>query len=432
MAAFVMAVVQILFVNIWSNVAVEYDVRQNLAREVRRNLKYVEIRDGELYFAEGYEQKQDGIYFLLLNDEMEAVAGSYPDKFVPDEGAMLNHTRIVKCRGETFYVHDMQRTKTLGTDYIMRGVVRRADIFSRYQTLEYFSYLSIVAVFGIVTVCGLVLGRRISGSLKGMCRTAETIGRDFSISERMEHNSRFYELAVLTDAENRMLDRIEHAVKEQEQFTSDAAHELRTPVAVISAQCQSVAGREQSREELLEALEVVERQAGRINAMIAQLLHLSRLDQEQTKIRREEIDLVEIVQSVCEDEQEKAGESVAIEMRLNKAETSGDISLIMIAFRNLLTNAIKFGAGCGGLEVETGTKDGEVYVSVRDHGCGIKEEELERIFQRFYKEDKSRNSQGIGLGLPLAQKIALRHGGRITAVSRAGEGSTFTLFLPGM
>ena len=126
MAAFVMAVVQILFVNIWSNVAVEYDVRQNLAREVRRNLKYVEIRDGELYFAEGYEQKQDGIYFLLLNDEMEAVAGSYPDKFVPDEGAMLNHTRIVKCRGETFYVHDMQRTKTLGTDYIMRGVVRRA------------------------------------------------------------------------------------------------------------------------------------------------------------------------------------------------------------------------------------------------------------------------------------------------------------------
>ncbi len=102
----------------------------------------------------------------------------------------------------------------------------------------------------------------------------------------------------------------------------------------------------------------------------------------------------------------------------------------MIAIQNLLTNAVRYSGPGSPIEVETGTQDGMVFVRVRDYGAGISEEDLPYIFKRFYKADKSRNSQGFGLGLPLTMKIAQKHGGTVLVQSRQGEGSTFTLLLP--
>ena len=102
----------------------------------------------------------------------------------------------------------------------------------------------------------------------------------------------------------------------------------------------------------------------------------------------------------------------------------------MIAIQNLLTNAVRYGDPGSLIEVGTGKRGDQVYVSVKDHGAGINEEDLPHIFKRFYKADKSRTSQGFGLGLPLTMKIAQKHGGTITVESRQGAGSTFTLLLP--
>lgn len=432
LAVFLLAAFLLIFVHIWSDTAVEYDIRQNLTREVRKNLKYVRLENGKPLFLEGYDNETEDIYFLLLDSEGTVVAGNYPEKYEDDGRILLNYTRTVKCFGETFFVRDMQKTKTLGTGYFMRGVVRKADIYSRYQTLKYLSYLSIAAVLGFVVLCGIFLARQISDSLKKMCETAETIGKDFHISRRMEHDHRFYELAVLAQAENRMLDRMESAVREQEQFTSDAAHELRTPAAVILAQCEYVSEQGHDSGEMEEAFEVIYRQSQRMHMLVSQLLRLARLDRDETHMQREEVDLADLAESVCDDEEERARGGVTIVKKLNGAKAAGDINLLVIAIANLVRNAVKFSPQKGVIEVETGKSDGEAYVLVRDHGCGMDEEEMSHIFQRFYKGDKSRNSEGIGLGLPLVQKIAQRHGGTVSVTSRAGEGSTFTLRLPEM
>ena len=144
----------------------------------------------------------------------------------------------------------------------------------------------------------------------------------------------------------------------------------------------------------------------------------------------ETLDFVEIVQSVCEEWQEKLQNGIRIRLKLEEAYSMGDIGLIVIVIQNLLTNAVKFSRPYGVIDVKTGEASGESYVQVTDYGIGIAKEHQEQIFQRFYKCDKSRNAEGFGLGLALSKKIAEKHGGRITVISELGKGSTFTLYFP--
>lgn len=429
-AVSVMAVIMLIFVHILSNAAVEYDVKQTLTKGVRANLKLLTVEDDKLYIKEDFEYKSEDIYFLILKKDGEIVAGEYPQGFTAKVSVELNRTQSVKNAGEQYFVRDVWIKKGKSDYYALRGVVKKADVYSRYQTIEGISYLSIIAVFCVITIGGLFLFKRISKVIKNMCQTIEQIGRNMDMSQRMEEDNRIYEIGVLAQANNRMLDRLEQMFQQQEQFTSDVAHELRTPIAVVMAQYQCVKENDVSKEELEEALEVIHRQSAKIEKIIVQLLNFSRLEQGRMQIEKEEIDLVEIVQSVCEEQQEKAGEELTIDMHLSPAYGTGDIALISIVIQNLITNAIKFSLGRGKIEVETGRRGDKIFVSVKDYGIGMEEEEISHIFQRFYKCDKSRNIEGFGLGLPLAMKIAEKHGGEIEVLSKVGEGSRFTLILP--
>ena len=263
-----------------------------------------------------------------------------------------------------------------------------------------------------------------------MCKIAENVSSSLDMSQRMDGDYRFYEISVLAKANDRMLDRLEQTFLLQEQFTADVAHELRTPVAVISAQCQYAKKKVDSVEEYREVLDVVYRQSKKIDTLITQLLNLSRLDQDRMQIEREELDLVEIVQSVCDGMREGLENNVSVRLNLREAFSTGDISLISIVIQNLIINAAKFSYPDGIIEIETGETEGEAYVAVKDYGIGIAKKNQERIFRRFFKCDESRNVGGFGLGLPLSRKIAEKHGGRITVVSEPGRETVFTLYLP--
>lgn len=427
----VMSAAMFIFVRILANAAVEYDIRQSLDRQAYENLKEMEVDEtGKILYKEDFVQSEGDVHFLILKGDGTILLGEYPENCPQDIEINVKKLYQINAGRETFYIRDMRKHITGGARVYMRAIVRKADTYSRYQTLEYLAYLSIFIVFGIAILCGILLARRISGSLRQMCQSAEAIGQDMNMSSRMEYNGKFYELAVLAQANNRMLDRLEEMFRQQEQFTSDVAHELRTPIAVMTAQCQYARGKSVGEEEYQEAFEVVERQSLKVGAIISRLLELSRLDYNRRQLEKEDVDLPELVQSVCEDLQQKSGDSLQMRFRLEQAHTVGDISLIMIAIQNLLTNAVRYGDPGSLIEVETGKRGDQVYVVVKDHGAGINEEDLPHIFKRFYKADKSRTSQGFGLGLPLTMKIAQKHGGTITVESRKGAGSTFTLLLP--
>lgn len=426
-----MAAEMLIFVHILANVAVDYDIRQSLERVAYKNLKEIQVdASGRISYKEDFVLAEGDIHFLVLDADGQLVFGTYPQGCPQDLPVSVKKMHQVTSDGDEFYIRDMRKHYNGNYSVCMRAIVRKSDAYSRYQTLEYLAYISILVVSGITIFCGMLLSRHISGSLKGMCRSAEMIGQNLNMSSRMEYDGRFYELAVLTQANNRMLDRLEETFHQQEQFTSDVAHELRTPVAVMTAQCQYAHGKKVSQEEYREAFEVIERQSLKIGEIISRLLELSRLDYDRRQIEKEDVDLPELVESVCEDLQQKYEDSLQLRLQLAPVHAVGDISLVMIAIQNLITNAVRYSKAATPIEVETGIRGEMAFVSVKDYGAGISEEDLPHIFKRFYKADKSRNSRGYGLGLPLTMKIAQKHGGTVLAESKQGEGSIFTLVLP--
>lgn len=437
----IMAFIMLIMIRFLSNAAVEYDIKQDLKRSVEKNLHHVSIEYGQLNISEDFLYQDDYIHFVIVRRNGKVWAGAYPEEIAEDlinYRARHSHSRSIICNDEKYYVRDMKigRIEKIGKDgkykarnLFVRGILRKEDAYSLYRTIEIVAYLSIIGIFLVIFLCEMLLTKKISKELQNMRETAENIGLDLDMSKRMEYTGRFQEIAVLAQANNRMLDRMEQVFLQQEQFNSDVSHELRTPVAVVMAECQSIKGKDKSKEELKEVLDVVYRQSLKINTIIKQLLHLSRLEQGREQIREEDIDLLEIVESICEEIQDKSEAEILINLNLQEVHTIGDIQLIMMVVDNLIRNALKFGPSNGPIDISTGEENGQIFVSVRDYGSGIPKEEQENIFKRFYKSDKSRNREGFGLGLALSMKIAETHGGTITLESEEGKGSEFKFLL---
>jgi len=205
-----MMAAMLIFVRILANAAVEYDIRQSLDREAFKNLKEIAATpSGELILKENFVQKEGDIYFLVLNKNGDVISGEYPQGCPQDIEINLKKLQRVSKGLENYFIRDMRKHLENGRRFYLRAIVRKSDAYSRYQTMEYLAYFSLFVVSGIVILWGLLLAKRIAGSLREMCRSAETIGQNMNMSRRMEYDGKFYELAVLTQANNRMLDRLE-------------------------------------------------------------------------------------------------------------------------------------------------------------------------------------------------------------------------------
>ena len=174
----VMAAVMLIFVRILANVAVEYDIRKSLDKEAYKNLKEIAADDaGNIVYKDNFVQQEGDIHFLILEEDGAIIFGQYP-KGCP-QGIEVNAKRLqhVTKGWEQFYIRDMRKRIRNERAVYLRAIIRKADAYSRYQTLEYLAYVSILAVFGVAIFGGILLARRISSSLKEMCRSAEAIGQ---------------------------------------------------------------------------------------------------------------------------------------------------------------------------------------------------------------------------------------------------------------
>ena len=433
-----MTVIMMAVIRILSGQAIDYELKRELRKSVDSNLYHISVRKWKLDISGDFRYQDETVRFVVLRRNGEILAGEYPEEaaqVLQDFKVRNKLSRCIVCSGEKYYIKDVRigririNGETRRKGVFVRGILKKSDADSFYYKLEMISCASLAGILCVILVFEFMLSRRISRELKNMCRTAECIGTSLDMSQRMKCDYQYKEIAVLAEANNRMLGRLEKTFRAQEQFTSNVAHELRTPVAVVMAQCQ-YASKVHDEEEYREVLDVVYRQSKKINSLITQLLKFSRLDQDRVQLQDEMLDLTEIVQSVCEEQQEKAGDAVLIQLSLKEAVTTGDIGLIAIVIQNLVENAIKFSKKQGRIDVETGEEGTEVFVQVRDYGIGMKPEDKGNIFRRFYKCDESRNEEGFGLGLALSAKIVEKHKGRITVESEYGNGSIFTLYLP--
>jgi two-component Ni(II)/redox sensor kinase NrsS len=228
------------------------------------------------------------------------------------------------------------------------------------------------------------------------------------------------------------------AYRRQEQFSSDVAHELRTPLANLLAVVEAERGAaEQATPSATASLNRVLVQGQRLQRLIADLLLLACLEQPSRPESQEPCRIAECLEDLIEDFNETAsakGVTLQLQVSAASAVVNGQESELNRLLANLLSNAIQHSPPGGVVRVELDRQGSELRVSVSDQGPGIPQDEQERIFKRFYRSDASRSRQsgGTGLGLAIAQAIARRHRGRITLKSIPGAGSTFRLQLPAL
>ena len=229
-----------------------------------------------------------------------------------------------------------------------------------------------------------------------------------------------------------MFDKLQAVFERERQFTSDASHELRTPASVIIAQCEYALAHARSEEDRNEALEEVLKQARRMSALIGQLLAFARADQGKAKLNEERLNLSELAQRVMEQVAELAEEkNISVTGNITQnIYVNGDETLLIHLIFNLLENGVKYGRQNGNLHVSLHEDDLNVICTVTDDGIGIGQEDIHKIWERFYRAEYSRSSEGFGLGLPMCKYIVQAHGGEIFATSTLEAGSTFRFTIP--
>ena len=243
------------------------------------------------------------------------------------------------------------------------------------------------------------------------------------------------ELGNLSATLNETFQRLENAFAEQARFTSDAAHELRTPVAIILGQTQLSLSRPRSAEEARETLETIRRSGLRMQHLIDSLLELAQLDDASAAIRQQPCDLAELSREQLDAIRPLAEEKgLTLESDLHPAPCQADRERIAQILTNLLANAVKYCRPNDHVRLTTAQDNGHILVTVADTGPGIAAENLPHLFERFYRADASRSraTGGAGLGLAICKSIAEAHRGELTATSSEGNGTTFTLRLPGL
>lgn len=247
---------------------------------------------------------------------------------------------------------------------------------------------------------------------------------------RIEENQ-VKELNQLSVSYNRMLERLSDAFEIQRQFTANAAHELRTPLALMQVQLDLYHsnGHPDNDADTVQMIKMVTEQNDRLNKMVKTLLDMSEL---QTVGRDDEIILDALVDEVLEDLEPLAeGKNIRLIGKCKDITMVGSDILIYRLVYNLVENAIKYNHSGGQVTVTADRKEKHVYLSVEDTGTGIPEELKERVFEPFFRVDKSRSRElgGVGLGLALVREIVRVHDGNITVKSNPSGGTIFEVVL---
>ncbi len=253
-----------------------------------------------------------------------------------------------------------------------------------------------------------------------------------NLAQRISTADTDSELGQLADVLNSTFARLDSAFTQQARFTADAAHELRTPVTVMLTHAENGLASECQNEEHREAFEASQRAAQRMRRLIASLLELARLDAGQESFQRGRVDLSRVAHDCIELVRPLAKERrITIYHDLPPTECFGDSERIGQVITNLLTNAIIYNQPGGEARVTACSENDFARLTVSDTGPGISTEDQPRIFERFYRADKSRSSTGgSGLGLAISKAIVEAHHGTLEVESETATGTRFTLRLP--
>lgn len=408
---------------------IEYFNRLDAGMEREQGDQFLQFNSGWLEIDDDFCDYYEGICTALYDKDGNLLYGEAPVKISRSKAASFTSVGSVKYKGEKYYVYDRVLSGDSFDGLWLRGVVSKNErINILYNTVRLsFWLLPLLALLAILG--GYAITRRSFLPIQQIADSAEEIGKSGDLSRRLDIGWGRDEIHQLASTFNGMFDRLEKAFETERQFTSDASHELRTPTAVILAQAQYGLELADSEEEYRESLEVIKRQAERMNDIINQLLFFTRLDQGSEPVNMEETNLSVLVAEICKDQRLISCKHISVKDDIQPdINVETDRNLFTRMLNNLFSNAYKYGKEKGTITMTLTRMGDDAVLRLTDDGIGISRENLERIWNRFYQVEPSRNEDaggGLGLGLSIVKQITSLLGGKISVESEEGRGTSF-------
>src|SRR5436309_3159306 len=295
-------------------------------------------------------------------------------------------------------------------------------------TKEFGALVAVVLAFGILasTLIAIIVTKRGLRPLGEMTRSLGRIGPTH-LNERVAPAGWPRELQPLAIAFDEMLKRLDDSFTRLSQFSADLAHELRTPITNMLGEAQVALTRDRTPDEYREVIESTIGECERLSRIVDNLLFVARVDAEREPIARKRFDARAAVEKIATFYQTIADDHHVTISCSGDGEIYADPDLFERAVANLLDNALRFTPENGSIQITLSDHEADFEVAVSDSGCGIAPQHLPRVFDRFYRAESSRGSDGAGLGLALVKSIVDLHGGSANIQSEPGHGTTVKL-----
>ncbi len=313
------------------------------------------------------------------------------------------------------------------------AVTRRSNNDNDFKFLNSLNIiLAVVGSLSIVfaAIAGIILAGKISVPVKAATRAAKDIARG-NYNNRINTDICTMELSELGNAVNHMAESLDNQEMLRRRLTSDVAHELRTPVANVSSNIEAII--EGALEPTNEHLSSCYNELERITGIITELEQLRQIEGENMILHIGHVDIYELAKKVkLIFENEMSKKNIRCDIIGEHIDVCVDKDKMSQVLNNLISNAVKYTDNYGNIQITVIQENENVVITVEDNGCGIDDNDILYIFERFYRTDKSRNRStgGAGIGLTITRAIVQLHSGTIHVESKKGVGSLFKVTIP--
>ncbi|KAB8138919.1 HAMP domain-containing histidine kinase [Gracilibacillus oryzae] len=352
---------------------------------------------------------------------------NWPYEYTEKEVTTINHTS-----DDTPYVQVsipiIWNDGSIVTLQVSEALYSMKDALSRLQVV-----LFITSLFMLIPaiIAGIIIARYVTTPIKKLTREISSNPKNGKWEKISITKNDKDEIAEMQLAYNHMIDRIDENMAKQTRFVSDASHELKTPLSVITSYAELLQRRGKERAEIFdEAVDAILSEAGRMKQLTGQMLMLAKNEMVEN-VRFQPVNITNLIRDVVRSLSMAYNRQIHLYEQTEITDmVSADEQKLYQAVYILVDNACKYSDKEINLSLEE--KNGQLLISVQDFGDGLSEEDQQLIFDRFYRVDKarSRKAGGTGLGLAICKAIIEAHGGRITIDSKLKEGSTFTIEIP--